>query len=280
MHDEATLTTGDGTLLFRQWWSPDTAPRGTVMISHGLAEHSGRYANVVDRLVPAGYVVHAHDHRGHGRSGGERCYVDHIDRFVEDLELVRTVVRQQHPTGPLILLGHSMGGGIALAYAVRYQRHLDALALSGPASDGGKNLNVVQRLLIRTLARVAPHHKMPALPSEAICRDPAVVAAYDNDPLVFRGVTTARLLGELRRNAALLATQSPSITLPVLLQHGEADELVSVEATRRLVRTLGSSSVTVHTYPGLAHEVFNEPEKAAVLTDLVTWLDQVTVQPT
>ncbi len=280
MHIEGTIRSADGLELYRQSWLTDGPQRASILLSHGLAEHSGRYTNLVERLLPRGYSLHALDHRGHGRSGGERCYVDRFHLFVDDLDLLRREVRAEQPSGPLVLLGHSMGGAIAAAYAVRHQRHLDALALSGPATAGATDANLVQRWWLRATSVVAPHHKLPALPATAICRDPAVVAAYLDDPLVSKGCVTARLRAEIRRTATALGTEAAVLTIPILLQHGEADELVSVEASRRLAVTVQSASVTLHTYPGLAHEVFNEPEHEMVIDDLLAWLDDQSNRPT
>ncbi|TML11480.1 MAG: lysophospholipase [Actinobacteria bacterium] len=271
-HLSGTLDSTDGLAIFFQRWAPAGAARATLMISHGLAEHSGRYGNVIEHLVPLGYAVYALDHRGHGRSDGERCHVDRFDQFVDDLERFRQTVRSAQPTGPLILIGHSMGGAIALAYTIRHQQHLDGLVLSGPASTRGRSPSIFESARIEVLARLMPHRRLPPLPSSAISRDAAVVAAYDRDPLVTRNGPTVRLRRELRRVARNFPASMPGITLPVLIQHGEADELVSVEASVFLADRLGSESITLHTYPGLAHEVYNEPERGRVLEDLAGWL--------
>jgi alpha-beta hydrolase superfamily lysophospholipase len=271
-HLSGTFDGSDGLAIFFQGWTPEGPARATLMIAHGLAEHSGRYGNVIDHLIPLGYAVYALDHRGHGRSDGERCHVDRFDQFVADLELFRRTVRSAQPTGPLILIGHSMGGAIALAYTIRYQRDLDGLILSGPASTRGRSYSMFESARIEVLARLMPHRRLSPLPSSAICRDAAVVAAYDSDPLVTRNGPTVRLRRELRRVTRDFPARFPNITLPVLLQHGEADELVSVDASVFLADRLGSESITLHTYPGLAHEVYNEPERERVLEDLAAWL--------
>jgi alpha-beta hydrolase superfamily lysophospholipase len=271
-HVSGTFDSSDGLAIFFQGWLPANPARATLMIAHGLAEHSGRFANVIEHLVPLGYAVYALDHRGHGRSGGERCYVDRFDQFVADLEVFRRTVRSAQPTGPLILIGHSMGGAIALAYTIRYQRELDGLVLSGPASTHGRSYSMFESARIEVLARLLPHRRLSPLPSTAISRDAAVVAGYDSDPLVTRNGPTARLRRELRRVVRDFPARLSDITLPVLLQHGEADELVSVQASVFLADRLGSESITLHTYPGLAHEVYNEPERERVLEDLAAWL--------
>jgi alpha-beta hydrolase superfamily lysophospholipase len=166
-----------------------------------------------------------------------------------------------------------MGGAIALAYTMRFQQHLDGLMLSGPASTGGRSYSVFERLQLEILSRIAPRFRLTALPSTAICRDAAVVAAYDRDPLVYHEGPTARLRYELRGAVRAFPEHMPDIKVPVLVQHGSADALVSPAASRLLADRLGSQSVTLHVYEGLAHEVFNEPERQQVLDDLVSWLE-------
>lgn len=278
--EEWTLPGHGGLELFARSWLPEGPARDIVVIAHGYGEHGDRYANVVERLVPAGYAVHAIDHRGHGRSGGRRALVDRMDRVIEDLGGFITQVRARHGgergggergSGKVKLLGHSMGGSIALGYALRYPQDLSGLILSGPAVGGFVPLG--QRLVLRLLSALSPNLGTLALPASAVSRDPAVVAAYEDDPLVYHGKVPARTAGEMVAAAAAFPARAGEMKLPVLIQHGAQDKLIPLEPNRAVYAALGSADKTVTIYQGLYHEIYNEPEHARVIDDLVAWLD-------
>ena len=261
--------------LHGQAWLPDRDPAAVLVISHGLAEHSGRYAQLAERLVEErGYAVYALDHRGHGRSGGERANIGRFQYVVSDLGTFVGRVQRQHPDAPAFLLGHSMGGAIALACAVRNPAGLKGLVLSAPALASGQAVSPAKAWLVRLLSRVAPNTGALTLPADAISRDRAVVQAYESDPLVFRGAIPARTLVELLEAMAGFADSVPKLRLPVLVQHGTADSLVPLAAVKPLYDRLGNPKLrTVRLYEGLYHEVYNEPERDRVIADLEAWLD-------
>ena len=269
--EESTLAGHGGLKLFARSWLPEGTARDVVVIAHGYGEHGDRYANVVERLVPAGYAVHAIDHRGHGRSGGRRALIDRMDRVIEDLHGFIEQIRARHGGGKVKLLGHSMGGSIALGYALRYPQDLSGLILSGPAVGGFVPLG--QRLVLRLLAALAPNLGTLALPASAVSRDPAVVAAYERDPLVYHGKVPARTAGEMVAAAASYPARAGEMKLPVLIQHGAQDKLIPLEPNRAVYDALGSTDKTVKIYEGLYHEIYNEPEHGAVIDDLVAWLE-------
>ena len=269
--EESTLTGHGGLKLFARSWLPEGTARDVVVIAHGYGEHGDRYANVVERLVPAGYAVHAIDHRGHGRSGGRRALIDRMDRVIEDLHGFIEQIRARHGGGKVKLLGHSMGGSIALGYALRYPQDLSGLILSGPAVGGFVPLG--QRLVLRLLSALAPNLGTLALPASAVSRDPAVVSAYERDPLVYHGKVPARTAGEMVAAAASYPARAGEMKLPVLIQHGAQDKLIPLEPNRAVYDALGSTDKTVKIYEGLYHEIYNEPEHGAVIDDLVAWLE-------
>ena len=255
-----------------QAWLPEGDPVAVVVVAHGFGEHIGRYQNLVDALVPHGYAVYGPDHRGHGRSGGHRALIDKHDYLLDDLDQVFVKVAQSHPGVPVFLLGHSMGGNIALASALRNQARLRGLVLSGPAvsNDG---ISKALQILAAVLGRIAPKMGATKLSSAAVSSDPAVVAAYEADPLVFHGKMPAGTGAALIKTSKGFPARLPSLTIPLLVVHGSADALVSVEAGRMAHRLAGSADKTLHVYDGLFHEVFNEPQKDKVLGDVRAWLD-------
>ncbi len=256
-----------------QAWLPERAARAIIVISHGLAEHGGRYAGLASRLVEKGYAVYALDHRGHGRSGGERANIDRFDYLVSDLGTFIGRAQRQHPDTPVILLGHSMGGAVALACALKYHNVLRALVLSAPALAAGEAVPAPKLWMAKLLSAVSPNTGALTLPASAVSRDPAVVRAYENDPLVYRGSIPARTLVELLAAMRHLQEKAHELRLPVLIQHGTGDTLVPIAAVQPVYQHLGQSkSRTLQVYEGLYHEVYNEPERDRVIGDLEAWL--------
>jgi acylglycerol lipase len=270
-HIEWTLTGHGDLALHAQGWLPEGEPRDVIAISHGYAEHGGRYGNLVDRLVPLGYALYAVDHRGHGKSAGTRALVDRMEWVIDDFHVFVRSVRALHDGQPVKLLGHSMGGNVAFGYALSWPQDLTGLILSGPLIGG--SVPAVQRAVLSVVSAVAPNTGMIALPPEAVSRDPAVVQAYVADPLVSTGKVAARTAHEMFTSVAGYRDEAPTMRVPLLVQHGEADRLVRWDDVRPVVETIGAPDKTVITYPGLYHEIYNEPEKDAVIGDLARWLE-------
>lgn len=274
-HTEHTFTSSDGLSIYRQAWLPEGEARAVVLLFHGLGEHSGRYAHVATALADAGYAVHALDHRGHGKSEGLRVYVKSYDEFLRDLVQFRGIVQGEHPGLPLVVLGHSMGGNLAVGHVLANQEGVRALALSGPALKPGDSLSKWKLQLLLFIAKVAPKLRPEALDASAISRDPAVVAAYRADPLVYTGKISAGLGAALIRAMRSFPDRYPTLRLPLLLLHGTQDQLADIGGTKELERLAVNAQITTHYYEGLYHEIFNEPEQATVIADLLAWLHGV-----
>jgi len=273
-HTEGTFPAFDGTSIHHQAWLPDAGDaRAVIVLVHGLGEHSGRYGHVAQALVDAGHAVHALDHRGHGKSSGKRAFVKHYDEFLRDLHQFRRMVAAEHPGAPLVLLGHSMGGNIALGYTLAHQDGIAAPVLSGPALEVGDDFSPLRLKLFAAIAKVAPGLRPQGLSDEAISRDPAVVAAYRRDPLVFTGKISAGLGAALIGAMQTFPDRYEQLRLPILVLHGTDDQLADVAGSRELEARAVNADLTAHYYEGLYHEVFNEPEQDRVLADLTTWLD-------
>jgi alpha-beta hydrolase superfamily lysophospholipase len=251
-------------------WVPEGAPSGVVVISHGFAEHGGRYAAVAQPLLAGGIAVVAPDHRGHGLSGGTRTSVVRFSDYTDDLATVITRSRDRWPAHHLILLGHSMGGLIALDYAIRPGAALDGLVLSAPAACPG-DVSKVKLAVGRVLSRVAPDVGVLRLPLNRISRDQAVVDAYNNDPLVFRTPIRARLGAEMLDAMDRVDAALPAMRMPLLVMQGTADALVDPGCGPHVHDRAGSPDKTLKMYDGLWHEIFNEPERDSVLADLTAW---------
>ncbi len=255
-------------------WTPDAPPRALVVVSHGLGEHARRYDHVARRFGDAGLLTYALDHRGHGRSGGKRVLVRDICEYTGDFDTLVRIATREHPGLPCVVLGHSMGGGIVFAYGVERPDSYDLMVLSGPAVAAQDQLSPLLVLAAKVLGILVPGLPVEELDVDAISRDPAVVAAYQDDPLVYHGKVPAGIGRALVRVGETMPQRAPALTAPLLVVHGSEDRLVPVAGSRRLVECAGSADVELTVYPGLYHEVFNEPERDEVLGDVVSWILQ------
>ena len=264
---------GAGAKLHVTHWLPEGRPRAIVLLAHGYAEHAGRYAHVAKRLTDAGYAIYAVDHWGHGASDGEGGYVPRFSAFLDGMAELLTLVEINHGDTPRLLLGHSMGGLIATLFLVERQRAFVAAALSGPAILPAEPPSRVTVWLSRFLSRFFPRLGVLSLDANGVSRDPAVVEAYRADPLVYEGKIGARLGKEFMDAMAVARADAPKIRLPILIQHGEADRLTAPAGSRYLFENVASKDKRLEIYPGLFHEIYNEPEQDVVLDDLVGWFD-------
>lgn len=265
---------GDGSSLNVTRWLPANGdPRAVILLAHGYAEHAGRYGHVAARLTAAGYAVYAVDHWGHGKSSGEGGFVPAFSVFVDGMAALTDRVRESWPGKPRLLLGHSMGGLIATLLLIDRQREYSAAALSGPAILPAAPPSRVTVWISRFLSRFFPRLGVLSLDAGGVSRDPAVVAAYRADPLVYQGKIGARLGKEFMDAMTAAQAGASAIRLPILIQHGEADRLTAPAGSQFLFDHVASADKALKIYPGLFHEIYNEPERDAVLDDLITWFD-------
>ncbi len=271
-HSEATFAGADGIKLYSQSWRPDGEPRATFAVVHGIGEHSGRYMNVVNCLVPAGYALYGFDQRGYGRSPGQRAYINSWSEYREDVREFLRMVSQSEPDRPLFLFGHSMGGLIVLEYVLHYPEGLAGVIASAPAV-GKIGLPSVLFLLSRIMSRVYPRFSLNAgLDVTTISRDPAVVKAYQEDPLV-HPLGTARLGTEAMAAREYTISHASELRLPLLLIYGTADRATYPEGCRAFYERVTYPDKTRFEYPGGFHESHNDIDYKQVMADLEHWLD-------
>ncbi len=255
----------DGTPLYLRHWMPAGEPWATVLVVHGIGEHSGRYRRTGRILAEAGLDVYAFDLRGHGLSGGRRVYVRSWDDYLDDLEIRLAAVRE--PGRPLVLFGHSMGALICLTYACSNRPAPDLLVLSAPPLEAG--VPRWQRVLAPILGRVAPTLVLAnPIAGEQLSHAPAVGEAYFADPLV-QPRSTVRLGGELFKAMKAGRRGLAGLHVPALVIHGGADTLVPTAASEPLAAIPG---VERRVLPGLRHETLNEPEGPQVVAGIVEWI--------
>jgi alpha-beta hydrolase superfamily lysophospholipase len=279
----STLTTSDGLKLQLREWPCDDA-RGTVLIVHGLGEHIGRYEHVAAQLLRGGWHVVGYDQRGHGASEGPRGRLHHPDDLLRDLALVIDAVRVRL-RGPLLLLGHSMGGLVAARMVAasldtkppKWHRAVDALVLSSPALDAG--LGGAQKLLLALLGRIAPNFAVGnGLKPAWISRDPAVVEAYIDDPLVHDRVAP-KLVRFIVESGAFVRAHAARWRVPTLLIYAGSDRCVAPSGSAAFAAAAPADVVSAQAFPALYHEIFNEPEQASVFAVLGAWLARAPSRP-
>lgn len=271
-HILANFRANSGKNIFTQHWLPDGPVKAVMVIAHGLSEHSGRYLPLVNYFVNKGYAVYALDHDGHGQSEGLRGYVASFDHFVDDLNSYISEIKTQYQDTKILLVGHSMGGIISVQYLLKYPNSVTACILSGAALATDKVIGPVQKQLLKLFSMILPKVPMVKLEGEAVSRDPAVVKAYETDPLVFRGKGTARLLAEIVKSADSGMAKATDIALPLLILHGGHDLLENVSGSQRLFDSVSSEDKTLKIYPGFYHEIFLEKENVEVFADIEQWL--------
>lgn len=270
---EHSFAGADGRYLFERRWLPAGAARAAVIIVHGYAEHSGRYAHVGQHLAEAGYAAYAFDLRGHGLSDGKRASVRSFGEYLADLRVYVARVRLHAHEAPVFVLGHSMGGCIVALFAAVDAPAVRGVMLSGAVlPGGGVGAQIVARIL-ELFARLAPDLPTIALNASSVSRDEDVVRRYEEDPLVYHGRVRVGLAAAMSRAARRIARDERTIDLPLLIMHGTDDALASPDGSRRLHDRAASLDKTLKLYDGLHHEILNEPEQLQVLADIVVWLD-------
>jgi alpha-beta hydrolase superfamily lysophospholipase len=272
-HLDGYITGAGGGQVYWQSWEP-AEPKAVVVIAHGLAEHSGRYAHVAKHLNDSGYAVAAGDHCGHGRSEGVKGNIERMVHVLDDLDAVLKAAVARHLGLPVFLLGHSMGGLIALDYVIsRGEEHVHGLVLSAPAVDPSIG-TPVEKLVARALSGFLPNLALATLDSKAVSRDPAVVAAYESDPFNYLGKVRARTGAEGLASVSRVAANLAKVTVPVLILQGSEDRIVKPVGSELVRDRVSSTDITHKSYEGLYHEIFNEPEQDEVLADVSRWLDE------
>jgi len=271
-HDDGRFEGAGGIEIYWQCWTPADGARAVVVLAHGASEHSGRYAWVAEQLTERGYALYALDHRGHGHSGGSRAVIDRLDRALADIDTTRELASSRHPDVPVFLLGHSMGGCLAIAYTLGHQERLDGLALSG-AVAALETASPVTRALGALLSAVAPKVGVFTVDPNLVSRDPNVVRDYEQDPLNYHGKLPARTVAEVSSAIRGFPDEVPRLRLPLLVMYGTADELVLPDGSVMVHERAGSEDKRIIAYEGLYHEILNEPERGRVVGDLASWLD-------
>jgi alpha-beta hydrolase superfamily lysophospholipase len=269
---DLTFTARDGLSLYAQRWRPRSGePRAVLVIHHGLADHSDRYAGFAERLVRAGYAVWAFDMRGHGRSAGVRVRIDRIDDLLDDLDAFVALVREREPGRPIVLYGHSLGGLTTALEAIERHPGVAGVILAAPGI--AFDAPAIQAGVIRLAAPVAPNAPVLAVPHPEFSRDAAVVAELDRDPMIEHASGPARTAAAAIDGVARVWAHPEQLTVPLLIVHGTSDHITAPAGSRDLVARAGTTDRTLRLYDGLYHDILHDPGGDRVAADIVTWLD-------
>jgi alpha-beta hydrolase superfamily lysophospholipase len=260
-------------------WLPDQAPKAALALIHGVCEHSGRYRPLAEELARHGCAVYALDLRGHGRSDGERILIRRFDDHLDDAEQLLGVVRARHPDSPLFLMGHSMGGAIAARLTIRRRPEIRGLILSAAPVRVAGHLFPVLRHLAGLASRVFPRLRLIRVGTSRLSRDPAVIADFKQDPLVYNGKFPVRTGAEILRAGRELNKELHALNLPVLVLHGTGDWITDPRGSKELYQRASSTDKTLKLYEGLYHDLFHEPEWRQVTADVVAWVEERVERP-
>jgi alpha-beta hydrolase superfamily lysophospholipase len=259
-----------GLSIFFRSLRPKEQPRAVVIIVPGFNAHSGYYGWVAEQLVATGLAVYAVDLRGRGNSDGERFYVENFEDYVSDVEAVVKVARSRESNLPFFLLGHSAGGVVSCLYALDHQSELAGLICESfahelPAPD-------FALAVFKGLGYLAPHAHILHLPNERFSRDPKVVEAMNEDPLIAHETQPTRTMAAMVRADERLKREFPLITLPVLILHGTVDKNTKPSGSQHFYDVVGSVDKTLKLYEGGFHDLLNDLDKRVVMQDIEDWI--------
>ena len=263
----------DGSKIFYRSSVPEN-PIASVIILHGYAEHSGRYLHVMEYFANRGFAVFAPDERGHGKTARTLGDVEDFRLVLEDVDMLVTQAGEKFPTRPVFMLGHSMGGLLAVLYSERYGNKLRGLILSGAALVLPDNVSSFLKKMASFLAKIAPKLQVQSFDSSGISRDPEVIRKKDSDPLYYKGKTMARTGNEILKGVESAIDRLKDITISLLILHGGADPIISPKASEMIFNAVSSEDKTLKIFDGLYHEIMNEPEKDQVLEFIGDWIEK------
>jgi acylglycerol lipase len=271
MTDESFKGVGGLNIHAGAWRPEGQKPRAVIVIVHGVNSHSGQYTWTIQQLVAAGFAVYALDHRGRGKSDGERFFVQNVSEYVDDLATFVQAAKAKEPGLPVYVLGHSAGGVISCTYTLDHQAEIaglicESFAFQVYAPD-------FALAVLKGLSHVAPHAHVLKLPFEGFSRDPKVVEAMYKDPLIHHEVQPTATVAALVRADERLKKEFPLIKLPVFIMHGTADKITKPGGSQLFYDTAGSTDKTLKLYDGHVHDLLNDIGKEIVMGDIIAWLN-------
>ena len=272
MQNEFTFEGVGGLKIAARSWRPEGAIRGVMILIHGFNSHSGYMAWPADQFAGAGFAAYALDHRGRGKSEGERFYVEKFSDWLEDVDELVGIAKSENLGLPVFVLGHSVGGVIASSYVFEHQHEIAGLICESWAFDVGLP-NLVQ-LAFEGVGYLAPHLPLYSLKNEIFSRDPEVVAQMNSDPLIANEKQPAETASEVLKAAARLKENMPNLNVPVFIIHGTDDKATLPRGSQYFYDHVGSEDKTLKLYEGGYHDLLNDIDKKIVMADILAWVDE------
>ncbi|UZD24114.1 alpha/beta hydrolase [Algoriphagus halophytocola] len=276
-HLETSYKTHDGVELYLQAWMPES-PKASLLLVHGLGEHSSRYAHLVEKLTEIGVSVFTFDGRGHGKSvkGKPTAYFKSYEDYLKDIDALFGKVKSYVPDVPAFLYGHSMGGGLVAAYVLKYQPKADGVVLSSPAIKEAEGTSQILIALSSVISKYLPKLKALKLDANKVSRIPEEVEKYLNDPLVYTEAIPARTGYEVLQVMRFVQNLGSYFETPLLLIHGSDDGLTNPKGSELLFKKAKASDKTLKIFPGGYHELINDLDREEVMDLIVNWIKERT----
>jgi alpha-beta hydrolase superfamily lysophospholipase len=243
-----------------------------VILIHGFNSHSGYFAWAAEQFAANGFAVYALDHRGRGKSEGARFYVHKFSDWLDDVNTLVQIARSENADLPLFILGHSVGGVIGASYVFEHQSEISGFVCESFAFDVG--LPHLVQLALEGASYLVPHLPLYSLKNEIFSRDPKVVEAMNNDPLIANERQPAETASEVLKAAARLKENMPNIRVPVFIIHGTEDKATRPEGSQYFYDNVGSEDKTLKLYEGGYHDLLNDIDKELVMADILAWVNQ------
>jgi len=273
-HQEGYFSEQDHSIYY-QYWLPENPPKAVLLVIHGVNEHCGRYQHLAAYFTDKDYAVYGLDHIGHGKSSGTRSFVEDISSLISPILTYLDMIKEWHPGIPVYLIGHSMGGLIGANFLIDNQDKVQGAVLSGTLTLVPEYVSDFTLKIGQLLSTIMPKLRLIALDSTGISRDPAIVQAYKDDPLVYNGKMTARISNVMNDGISRISSKASNINIPVLLLHGGDDPICDPECSKYLHNLISSQQNKLIIYDDLFHEIYNEPEQETVFKDILKWLDEL-----
>ncbi len=272
-HQDGYFKNRENQSIYFQNWLPENPAKAVLLIVHGLNEHSGRYDHFSNFFVTEGYAVYSMDLIGHGKSDGPRAFVKDFTNYIDDINLYVDKIKQSQPGSPIFLIGHSMGGLIGALLLINYPDQFAGAVLSGSVVQVPDDVSPLFISLGKFISSVLPKLGLLKIDLSGLSRNPDVVQAYKDDPLVNSGKFTARISAEMNKSFDRVAAEGSRIKSPVLILHGGSDRIVNPACSHFLYSLVSSEIKKLIIYDSFYHEIYNDPGHGQVFKDVSSWIN-------
>ncbi len=250
------------------------SPKAVLIIVHGLAEYCERYDYVVEKINRKNISVYRYDLRGHGKSGGQKGWVESYESYIKDLQEVVKLAKEENKNIPLFILGHSMGGFITAGYGIKYKNDVSGLILSAAALERPDSAKGINGALIKTFNKIYPGYKMKNDLGKHVSRDKEVVEKYIKDPLVLKKISIKLYYEFLISGMNWIEDNIKKFDNSCLVLHGKEDKIINYKSSIRFKDKINSDDKNIIIYDNLYHEILNEMEKDEVIQDVISWIEE------